>query len=63
MAIFARPADTWSCPTLMGRVLPGLIKNRFGSGFLQKPDPNPDLTRPEPRLDSTRLKLKLPKKP
>ena len=33
MAIFARPASTWPGPTLMGRVLPGSIRNRVGYEF------------------------------
>ena len=49
MAIYARPADTRSSLTLIGWILPSQIKNRVGSGFLQKPN-------------STHLKLKLPKK-
>ena len=36
MAIFARPADTQSGPTLMGRVLLSPIRNRVGYGFLKK---------------------------
>ena len=36
MAIFAWPVDTRFGPTLMGRVLPGPIKNRVGFGFLKK---------------------------
>ena len=39
MAIFARPVDTWPSPTLMGRVLPGPIKNRIEFGFLKKKNP------------------------
>ena len=42
MAIFARPADTRPSSVLMDRILPGLIKNRVRSGFLQKPGPNSD---------------------
>ena len=66
MAIFARPADTWSGPTLMGQVLPGPIKNRAGFGFLKKkPETGPGFykTLLKPGPDLTRLKLKLPKKP
>ena len=33
MVILARPVGTRSDPTLMGRVLPGPIKNRVGYGF------------------------------
>ena len=44
-AISAQLADTWSGQTLMGRILPGSIKNRVGSRFLQKSGPNPDPTR------------------
>ena len=33
MAIFARPASTLPGPTLMGRVLPGSIRNRVGYEF------------------------------
>ena len=36
MEVFARPADTWSGPTLMGRFLPGPIRNRVGYGFFLK---------------------------
>ena len=36
MAIFTRSAGTRSGPTLMGRVLPGPIKNRIGYGFKKK---------------------------
>jgi len=36
MAIFARPADTRSSPTLIGRVLLGPIRNRVRYGFLKK---------------------------
>ena len=36
MAIFAWPADTRPGPTLMGRVLPGPIRNRIGYGFFKK---------------------------
>ena len=36
MAIFARPVDTRPGPTLMGRVLPGPIRNRVGYEFLKK---------------------------
>ena len=36
MAIVAQPTDTRPGPTLMDRVLPGLIKNRVGFGFLKK---------------------------
>ena len=42
MAIFAQPVGTWPGSTLMGRVLPGLIRNRVGFGFYKKklkPDP------------------------
>ena len=43
MAIFALPADTRPGPTLMGRVLPGPIKNRVGYGFKKKkPETGPD---------------------
>ena len=68
MAIQARPAGTRPGPTIMGRILPGPIKNRVGygfktknpkrvwvgSGFWKKPGPNLDPTRPDP----TRLNLK-----
>ena len=37
MAIFARPVDAQLNPTLMGRVLPGPIKNRIGFGLKKKP--------------------------
>ena len=33
MAIFTRPAGTRSSPTLMGRILPSLIRNKVGFGF------------------------------
>ena len=61
MSISARPVDTRLGSTLMGQVLPSLIKNRVGFGFkkkknpkwvwvgfrfLQKPSPNQDLSRP-----------------
>ena len=36
MAIFARPASTRPGPTLMGQVLPGLIRNRVGYEFFFK---------------------------
>jgi len=36
MAIFARSAGTRSGPTLMGRILPGSIRNRVGYGFPKK---------------------------
>ena len=36
MAIFARSAGTRSGPTLMGRILPGPIRNRVGYGFPKK---------------------------
>ena len=39
MAIFARLADTQPNSTLMGRILPGSIKNRVGFGFLKKKTP------------------------
>ena len=67
MAIFARPVDTRSGPTLMGRILPGLIKNRVGYGFLKKkPKADPGQVQilsknPKPGPDMTRLKMKLPK--
>ena len=37
MAIFARLAGTRPDPTLMGRVLPGPIKNRVGFGLNPPP--------------------------
>ena len=46
MAIFARPADTRPNSVLMDRIVPGLIKNRVRSGFLQKPGPNLDPAQP-----------------
>ena len=39
MAIFALLADTWSGPTLKGRILPGPIKNRVGIGYFFKKKP------------------------
>ena len=39
MAIVAQPTDTRLGPTLMDRVLLGLIKNRVGFGFLKKKKP------------------------
>ena len=60
MTIYARPADIRPDPTLIGRVLPGPIRNRVGyrvfkknpkrvrvgSGFyLKKPKPDPYKTR------------------
>ena len=39
MAIFAQLAGTRLSPTLMGRILPGLIKNRVGYG-LNPPPPS-----------------------
>ena len=39
MAIFAWPAGTRPNPTLMGRVLPGPIRNRVGYGFKKKKNP------------------------
>ena len=38
MAIYIRPVDTWSGPTLMGRILPGPINYRAGYGFFLKPE-------------------------
>ena len=56
-----RPAGTQPGPTLMGWVLPGLIKNRIGFGFLKKleagsgfyKNPAQTWTRPDP----TRLNI------
>ena len=45
MAIFARLADTQPNSTLMGRILPGPIKNRVGFGFLKKKTPKRVLVR------------------
>ena len=39
MAIFARPAGTQPGPTLMGRVLPVLIRNGVGYGLKKKKNP------------------------
>ena len=65
MAIVAQPTDTRLGPTLMDRVLLGLIKNRVGFGFLKKktrsgfglglsfwlkPNPNLDPTQPSYEL-------------
>ena len=36
MAIFARSAGTRPDPTLMGWILPSLIRNRVGYGFFKK---------------------------
>ena len=36
MAIKARPAGTWSGPTLLGRILPDPINNRVGYGSFKK---------------------------
>ena len=59
MAIWTRPAGIRSNPTLMGRVLPGPIKNRVefgfkkkkkpeaGPSFEKKPAANPNPTRPD----------------
>ena len=67
MAIFAKPVGTRPSSTLMGRVLPGLIRNRVGYGFLKK---NPKRVRVGSRFyqktrDSTRnparLKTRYPK--
>ena len=65
MAIQARPAGTLPGPTLMGRILPGPIKNRVEYGFKTK---NPKWVRvgsgfwkktwPEPEPNPTRLNLK-----
>ena len=65
MAIQAQPASTQPGPTIMGRILPGSIKNRVGYGFKTKnpkrvrvgPDfgKNPTRTRPNP----FKLKIKL----
>ena len=57
MAIYIRPADTRPGPTLMGRILPGPIKNRVGYGFFKK---NPKRVRvllknPKPDPVKTRL--------
>ena len=68
MAIFARPTGIRPGPTLMGRILPGPIRNRVGYGFLKK---NPkrvrvgfgfykkirDPTRNPARLKTRHLKL------
>ena len=65
MAIFARPADIRSGPTLMGWVLPGPIRNRVGYGFLKK---NPKRVRvrfgfylknSDPTRDPTRIKTRI----
>ena len=45
MAISARPVGTRSDPTLMGRVLPGPIKNRVGYGLKKKPEADPGRVR------------------
>ena len=62
MAIWARPVGTRPGPTLMGRILPGSIKNRVGYGFFfKKPEAGPGWvrvlikTQPEPGPGSTRL--------
>ena len=36
MAIYIWPADTRPGPTLMGRILPGPLRNRVGYGFIKK---------------------------
>ena len=69
MAIFAWLTDTRFGPTLMGRILPGPIKNRVRFGFfLKKPEAGPgrgsgfykNLPRTRTRLDP--LKTKITKK-
>ena len=67
MAIFAQPADIRPSPTLMGRVLPGPIKNRVGFGFLKKkPEAglgfykNPTRTRTQPDPLKTKITKKHP---
>ena len=65
MAIFTRSAGTRSGPTLMGRVLPGPIRNRVGYGFFKKkPEAGPgfikkiwDPTQNLARLKTRHLKL------
>ena len=55
MAIFTRSADTRPGPTLKGRILPDLFRNRVGYGFKKKkPETGPGFikktqTRPETR--------------
>ena len=64
MAIKVRPANTRFGPTLMGRILPGLINNRIGYGYLKK---NPKqvwvfvIPGLNLNLDPTCLSIKLPK--
>ena len=67
MAIYIWPADTRPGPTLMGRILPGPLRNRVGYGFIKKKK-NPirvqvlSKTRlePEPGYDPITLKLLKP---
>ena len=63
MAIIARPVDTRSGPTLMGRILPGPIKNRVEFGFKKKkPEAGSGQVqvfgKTQPRPDPTRLQDK-----
>ena len=56
MAIFARLADIRLGPTLMGRVLPGPIRNRVGYGLKKKKNPKRvrvllKKPKPDPRPD------------
>ena len=59
MAIFARPAGTRSGPTLIGRILPGPIRNRVGYGFLKKkPEAGPVRVRVLSKKSETRLETR-----
>ena len=61
MAIQARPAGTPLDPTLMGRVLPGPIKNRVGYGFKTKTQTwsglGPGFDETQPELDPVTYKI------
>ena len=69
MAIFAWPTGIRPGPTLMGRILPGPIRNRVGYGFLKKkPEAGPGFIKKiwDPTQNLARLKtrhLKLQKYP
>ena len=66
MAIATRLAGTWPDLTLMGRVLPGPIKNMVGFGFKNK-KPQVGLgfikTRPEPGFGPNPVASEITKRP
>ena len=65
MAIYIRPADTRSGPTLMGQILPGLINYRVGYGLKKNLTRVRDFakTRPEPEPNPFIYMLKILKYP